>query len=159
MRGIVIDPRGRIRRSRFLWDLIMPNIGALIAIGFLRSTEAPIADAAIGGILVLLLWAGNFAAPIARLHDLGVPAAVHFAALVAIFLFGTIGPVGSFEELSMRVTDWLAVLTGEDSQVPAVGGDSQRIAGIIALVQVLVLSLVPGKSGPNRFGPDPKDKT
>lgn len=159
MRGLVIDPRGRIRRSRFLWDLIMPNIGAAIAIGVLQVTQAPLADAAIGGILALLLWAGNFAAPIARLHDLGVSAAFHFAALIAVFIFGTIGPVGSLEELMMRITDWFAVLTGRESQVPDVGGDSQRIAGIIALVQVLVLSLVPGKSGPNRFGPDPKDKT
>ena len=159
MRLMVIDPRGRLRRSRFLWVLILPNIGAGLAIIALRIMDTPAADIGIGAILVLLLWSANFAAPIARLHDLGLPALVHFIVLAAGFLLGTVGPVGSFDELTMRLKDWMNVVRGGDSAVPPITGESARVAALIALVQVFVLSFVPGKRGPNRFGPDPKDRS
>lgn len=158
MRFMVIDPRGRLRRSRFLWELIMPNIGAGIAIFMLGQFSSPVASAGIGAILILLLWSANFAAPIARLHDLGLPAALHLGVVTVIFLLGTIGPVGSFDELSLRVTDWVNVLQGGQSSAPPINGESARVAGLVALVQVFVLSFVKGNKGPNRFGPDPKER-
>ncbi len=159
MRFMVIDPRGRLRRSRFLWDLILPNIGAGLAIVALRLVDTPATDIGIGAILALLLWSANFAAPVARLHDLGLSALVHVIVLGVVFLFGTIGPVGSVDELAMRLEDWFNVVRGGESSVPPISGESARVAALIALVQVFVLSFVPGKRGPNRFGPDPKDRS
>jgi uncharacterized membrane protein YhaH (DUF805 family) len=155
MRGIVIDPRGRLRRSRFLWDLVMPNILAGIAIIVLRIIDGQAAELAIGAILILLLWSANFAAPIARLHDLGVSGWAHLVAVLGVFLFGTIGPVSGVAEAGERLIAWLDVVRGT-GELPPVEGESARIAGLIALVQVLVLALVPGNPKPNRFGADPK---
>lgn len=159
MKGMVIDPRGRLQRRWFLYDLILPNIAAIILIVILRVIDLPLTDVAIGGIAIVLLWSANVAAPISRLHDLGVPAIVHFIVVGVVFLLGTVGPIGSFDELSLRVADWTNVLQGGDSQVPEVGGNSGRIAGLIAFVQILVLALAPGQKGDNRFGPDPRNKS
>ncbi|MCQ8184414.1 DUF805 domain-containing protein [Parvularcula maris] len=155
MRGIVIDPRGRLRRSRFLWDLIMPNILAGVAVVALRMVDGPVAELGIGAIALLLLWSANFAAPITRLHDLGVSGWVHAVAVLAIFLFGTIGPVAGPGEAVDRLAAWVDVLRSGDD-LPTVEGDSARIAGLIALIQIAVLAFVPGQSNANRFGPNPK---
>jgi len=158
MRGMVIDPRGRIQRRWFIYDLILPNIAAAILIVILRIIDTPLTDVALGAITILLIWSANFAAPIARLHDLGLPSSVHFLVVVVVFGLTTIGPVGSPGELIMRVGDWINVLQGQASTLPEVDGASARVGGIIALAQIAVLSLVKGKSGPNRFGPDPREK-
>jgi uncharacterized membrane protein YhaH (DUF805 family) len=157
MKGMVIDPRQRLQRRWFLYDIILPNIGALIAIITLRVLDlGPVSDLAIGAILALLVWSGNFAAPMARLHDLGVPGWWHLVVVAVVFLFATIGPVSSLDELSMRVGDWIAVLRGGESAAPPVQDGSARIGAIIGLVQFLVLAVAKGQKGPNRFGPDPR---
>jgi uncharacterized membrane protein YhaH (DUF805 family) len=133
----------------------MPNILAGAAIVVLRMIDGQVAELAIGAIVLLLLWSANFAAAVARLHDLGVSGWVHVVAVLGIFLFGTIGPVGSMGEALTRIEGWIQVLGG-NGDLPPVEGESARIAGLIALIQVLVLALLPGQAKPNRFGGDPK---
>jgi uncharacterized membrane protein YhaH (DUF805 family) len=153
---MVIDPRGRIRRSRFLYDLIMPNILAAIAIGILAGIEGPLSTAGVGALSLLLLWSANFAAPIARLHDLGVSGWVHPAILAVVFLTTIIGPVGGFGEVVLRVADWAEVLRGNGSQLPPIEGEAARIGGLVALAEIGILAFMKGQPGANRFGPDPK---
>jgi hypothetical protein len=80
---------------------------------------------------------------------------VHAVAVLAIFLFGTIGPVAGPGEAMDRLAAWVEVLRSGD-ELPPVEGESARIAGLVALIQVAVLALVPGQAKTNRFGPDPK---
>ena len=50
------------------------------------------------------------------------------------------------------------VVRGGESALPAVSGEGARIAGLVALVQIVVLAFVEGNKGPNKYGPDPKER-
>ncbi|GGY41820.1 DUF805 domain-containing protein [Parvularcula lutaonensis] len=157
MKGMVIDPRGRLKRRWFIYDLILPNIGAVIAILAIRILDlGMVGDLAIGGIAALLLWSANFAAPMSRLHDLGAPGWIHLVVVVVVFLLSTIGPVSGPGEAVIRAGDWLSVVRGNDSQVPPVSAEFAQIGATIGAIQFLVLAFWPGQEGANRFGPDPR---
>lgn len=157
MKGMVIDPRGRLKRRWFIYDLILPNIGAFIAILVIRSLDlGVVSDVGVGAIAAVLIWSANFAAPMARLHDLGAPGWVHLIVVAIVFLLSTIGPVSGPGEAVVRAGDWISVLRGHDSQVPPVNAQSAQIGAAIGAVQFLILAFWPGQKGANRFGPDPR---
>lgn len=158
MTGMVIDPRGRLQRRWFLYDLILPNIAAAIAIITLRIIDMPFTDIAIGAIAVILVWSANVAAPIARMHDIGAPAWLHLAVLAVVLLLGTFGSVRSLGEIGTRVGEILAAIRSGEDDLPGVSEGGAGLAGLIAFIEVVALAFWPGQRGTNRFGDDPRGK-
>lgn len=159
MKGIVIDPRGRVSRSWFLWDLILPNILAGIAIVVIASMNfGTVGDLAVGAIAALLIWSANFAAPMGRLHDIGLPGWIHLIVVSVVFALTTIGPARGVDEVAMRLGDWWGVLMGSSSAVPPVAESSRKLGALIGLGELGLLVFAAGQKGDNRFGPNPKTK-
>lgn len=158
MKHIVIDPRRRVRRAFFLYDLILPNVGALVLILVIRILDLGlIGDVAIGAIAALLLWSGNIAAPMARMHDLGVSGLWHLAVVVAVFYLSTVGLDAGPGEAVQRLASWTSVRLNGGETLEA-SGSSRFLGGVIALAEVGILCFVPGQRGTNRYGPDPREK-
>ncbi|MEO1040762.1 MAG: DUF805 domain-containing protein [Pseudomonadota bacterium] len=157
--GMVFDPRGRITRRLFVWDLIIPNVVAVIAIVLLRVMAGPIAPYGIAAVSLLLLWAAYIAAPIARFHDVGLSGKVHLVILVVIILFTVVGPLAPPGEMISRVGSFVSAIDFQGGgDLPQVDGRSASIGALIAFLEVLFLALWKGNKGENRYGPDPRAK-
>lgn len=159
MKHIVIDPRGRrVGRGFFIRELIVPNIGAFILILIIKILDLGMAgDLIIGALAAVLLWSGNIAAPMARLHDLGLNGVWHLGLVAIVFYLTTIGWNSGPGEAAMRFADWSGGLI-EGEEGPTAAGRGARLGGLFALAEIVALAVLPGQKGPNRFGPDPRAK-
>ncbi|MEM9838159.1 MAG: DUF805 domain-containing protein [Pseudomonadota bacterium] len=159
MKHIVIDPRDRrVGRGFFIRELIVPNIGAFVLILIIRILEVGTAgDLIIYSLAAVLLWSGNIAAPMARLHDLGINGLWHIGVVGVVFYLTTIGLNSGPGEAAMRFADWsVGVLDGDDG--PEASGRAAQLGGLFALCELVALALLPGQKGANSFGPDPREK-
>ena len=157
--GVVFDPRGRITRRLFVWDLILPNIAAIIAIILLRVLAGDMAPVAIAGVSLLLLWSAYIAAPIARFHDVGISGKVHLAIIAVVVMFTVIGPLAPPGEMVGRVASFVSAIDFQNGgDLPSVDGRSAGIGATIAIIEVLFLAFWKGNKGDNRYGADPRAK-
>ncbi|MEO1658520.1 MAG: DUF805 domain-containing protein [Pseudomonadota bacterium] len=157
--GMVFDPRGRITRRLFVWDLIIPNVAAIIAIIVIRVVTGEFAPVAVAIVSVFLLWSAYIAAPIARFHDIGISGRVHLVILAVAALFTVVGPIAPPGEMIGRVGSFFAGIDFQNGgDLPQVDGRSAGIGAGIALVEVLFLALWKGNKGANKYGPDPRAK-
>ncbi|MEM7741794.1 MAG: DUF805 domain-containing protein [Pseudomonadota bacterium] len=157
--GMVFDPRGRITRRLFLWDLIIPNVAAVIAIILLRVIAGPIAPVGIAGVSLLLLWAAYIAAPIARFHDIGLSGKVHLVIFAVVVLLTVVGPLAPPGEMIDRVGSFVAAIDFQNGgDLPQVDGRSASLGALVAVLEVLFLAMWKGNKGENRYGADPRAK-
>ncbi|MEM1379312.1 MAG: DUF805 domain-containing protein [Pseudomonadota bacterium] len=158
MKHIVIDPRQRrVGRGFFLRELIIPNIGAFILIIIIRILDLGLAgDVVIGGLAALLLWSGNFAAPMARMHDVGVNGLWHLPLVLVVFYLTTIGIDTGPHEAAVKLADWSGGIFNDDGVGPSASGRGAQLGGVLALAEVAALCFLPGEKGPNAYGPDPR---
>ena len=159
MGPMVLNPfNRRVGRGFFLRELIIPNIGAIILIIILRILDlGVVGELAIGGLAAVLLWSGNFAAPIARLHDIGINGLWHFPVAALVFYLTTIGWQYGPMEAASRFADWSAVLLNDAGASPEASGRSAQLGGLLALAELGFLCLMRGQKGPNAWGPDPRE--
>lgn len=160
MGPMVLNPfNRRVGRGFFLRELIIPNIGAIILIIVVRILDVGVAGELImGGLAALLLWSGNFAAPIARLNDIGINGLWHFGLVAIVFYLTTIGWQSGPAEAAGRFADWSAVLFNNDGRAPEATGRSAQLGGLLAIVEVGFLCLMRGQKGSNAWGSDPREK-
>ncbi|MEM0930785.1 MAG: DUF805 domain-containing protein [Pseudomonadota bacterium] len=157
--GMVFDPRGRITRRLFVWDLIIPNVAAIVAIILLRVMTGEFAPIGIVVVSVLLLWSAYIAAPIARFHDIGISGRVHLVILAVVALFTIVGPLAPPGEMISRVGSFFAAIDFQNGgDLPEVDGRSASIGATIAVIEILFLAFWKGNKGSNRYGPDPRAK-
>ncbi|MEM9809844.1 MAG: DUF805 domain-containing protein [Pseudomonadota bacterium] len=152
--GMIINPRARTTRRFFLWDLMFPNIAAIIAVLCLRMIEGPIASVAVGAIVVVLLWSANVAAPMARLRDIGLPGALHLFVLGAAVTLAVIRAPQDVVDALEGLFDGLSLADLGD--LPGLNPTSGSLAGLIVLVEVVALLILPGRKRGNRFGTNPR---
>ena len=164
------DFRGRATRSEY-WLFVL--LQAMLLTGCVVMAFASLGADSLGDIiggfigwlalagLVMLIFAVPYLAVLARrLHDAG-QSALWMLLLTPIHL----SPYLSMFAASGAVRDLMN--SGPASQEPAVvlGGLVQAMSGtmLISLIAtvcsliLLVLTLLPGSRGPNRFGPDPRN--
>lgn len=157
--GVVYDPRIRITRRLFLWDLIIPNIAAVIAIVFLRMMAGDAAPLGIAAVSLLLLWSAYIAAPMARFHDVGISGKVHLAIIAVVLMFTVIGPLAPPGEMVGRVASFVSAIDFQNGgDLPEVDGRSAGIGATIAIIELLFLAFWKGNKGDNRYGADPRAK-
>lgn len=159
MGDIILDPRRRrIGRGFFIRDLILPNIGAFVLVLVIRNLElGTLGDLAMGLVAAVLFWSANVGAPMARLHDLGLPGSLHILIVVAAFYLTTIGLGANTIDAFKRLGQWLAALINDNALGPApLADEGARLGGLVALAELLVLCLLPGQRRSNRFGPHPR---
>lgn len=109
-------------------------------------------------VMIALMLAGglsiaSFVTPEAAQMSLG-PMVFLGAGLLGLFWLGTIIPsiavvVRRLHDRDMSGWWYLGIVVA--SMIPLIG--------VIASIAFIVLMLLPGTPGPNRFGPDPKDPT
>jgi len=156
---IILNPiNRRVGRPFFFRELIIPNIGAFILILIIRILDlGTVGDWAIGGVAAILIWSGNFAAPMARLQDIGIHWAWHFAVVAIVFYLTTIGWQSGPAEAVSRFADWGSVLISDSGTEPEATGRSRELGGLVALAELGFLCFMRGQRGANGFGPDPRE--
>jgi len=122
--------RGRASRSEFWWfGLFSALVNA--AVGILAAL-APSVGSIVSAVLGLWLLLPSLAVTIRRLHDRDVSG--WWQALPAVFMLAGLGAAVAGAPQALT---WTAAGAG------------------LASLALLVLCILKGKSGPNRFGPDP----
>jgi uncharacterized membrane protein YhaH (DUF805 family) len=134
---------GRTRRSHF-W------IGWLICLGVgVVAGWIPI----LGGLISLALIWPNLAIAVKRLHDMG-----QSGWLVAIpWVVSVVGTIAAFSMIGS--TAFPALDEGDPLAIMALLGPALGLFGLLMLVNLgflLWIGLSDGRSGDNRFGPNPK---
>ncbi len=160
------DFRGRARRAEYWLFVLVQGVvmGLFLAMAF-GSLGADTAQGALGGFM---LWMGlmgiaglaffipNLAVLVRRLHDTGrsgwwmmLQAPGWFAPMMmGGALVGAGAQVGTATDPQAATAAVLGALAG--------GSLIMMVASLCSLI-LFVFTLLPGTSGPNRFGPDPKD--
>ncbi|MGA0546886.1 DUF805 domain-containing protein [Brevundimonas sp. VNH65] len=163
------DFSGRARRAEY-WGFMLFQFGLyLLCLIMLAASLGSARENPSGAFLGMLFWFGviglmmlgfalpNYAVLARRLHDIGKS-----ALWMALILPGVVAQFVTISS-AMRMARTLAEggLAGGDvngAALAAAGGST--LISLIALLCNLVLfvmTLLPGQTGPNRFGPDPKD--
>jgi len=170
MLGFLFSPFGRVSRLemwvKFFLPLLVLNMIASILDTALAAGGLPLAP--FGSLLSLFYFWPGFAVPIKRFHDRGMTGwwVVIFLvlSLVTVFLiiFGAMSAVGAerlMELMAAAETDPTATTELGNavlsSMIAKVG-----LAGVvtIGIVQFVILFVLAGERGDNRFGPDPRDR-
>jgi uncharacterized membrane protein YhaH (DUF805 family) len=137
---------GRTRRSHF-W------IGWLICLGVgVVAGWIPV----LGGLISLALIWPNLAIAVKRLHDMG-----QSGWLVAIpWVVSVVGTIAAFSMIGITAfTNAAALDEGDPLAIMALLGPALGLFGLLMLVNLgflLWIGLSDGRSGDNRFGPNPK---
>lgn len=141
--------KGRVSRKQFWLKFFLPYLAVSLAAGVVKGlldAIEPIAGVAWNGAITFVGTYASVCVYAKRFHDrnmsgwwalwfmllIGVPAATGF---ISYFVPGTFGP----NALGMTA---MAAFT---------------FAGLAALVQLVIVGLLPGTKGPNKYGADPLD--
>lgn len=173
------DFSGRARRAEY-WGFMLFQFGLyLLCLIMLAASLGSAQDDPTGAFLGMLFWFGaigllmmgfalpNYAVLARRLHDIGKSAL--WMALILPGVVAQFVTISSAMRMARSLTDGSLAggslagggLAGGDvtgAALAAAGGST--LVSLIALLCNLVLfvmTLLPGQTGPNRFGPDPKN--
>lgn len=148
--NFLFNPQGRISRSQFWLQYFLPYLGISVVAGFADAIITPELAARGGGILgtivgLFYLWP-SIAVPVKRFHDRDMTGWWVLIFAVIIIVGVIIAAVGGL------------ALDGEGLGLAllVVGG---LIAAVAAIVQLVILGILPGQKGPNQYGADPLDPT
>lgn len=168
------DFSGRARRAEY-WGFMLFQFGLyLLCLIMLAASLGSAQENPTGAFLGMLFWFGaigllmmgfalpNYAVLARRLHDIGKSAL--WMALILPGVVAQFVTISSAMRMARSLTDGSLAsggLAGGDvtgAALAAAGGST--LVSLIALLCNLVLfvmTLLPGQTGPNRFGPDPKN--
>lgn len=151
------DFSGRARRSEYwlfqLFQVIVYALAIMLAISgavgahdISGAVTGSLLSMAVIGLFALACFLPNLAVTVRRLHDSGKP-----AWFLALYAPGIINAM-----LGMQTTS--AIMSGRYEAASAAMQQSTILSmiGILGQLAMLVLMVLPGTRGPNRFGPDPK---
>jgi uncharacterized membrane protein YhaH (DUF805 family) len=146
MFGFLFNPNGRVSRAQMWLPYIVPQL-----VLWLAATATDTLLAAGGGgspfgvstIVSLFYFWPNIAIPVKRFHDRGMSGWW----VLWFILFGAGG--GVLMGLGMPA----ALEHGEPTPMAIVGG---LVVAAVVLVEFVILYLLPGAPGDNRYGPDPR---
>ncbi|MEM9739516.1 MAG: DUF805 domain-containing protein [Pseudomonadota bacterium] len=145
----LFNPNGRISRSSYWLQFILPYIGISVAASVIDMIITPDLAAAGGGIVgtivALFYFWPSIAIPVKRFHDRGMTGwwVLFFALmLIAAIAVAAIG---------------FAALGGLDENPAgiAVGAVGIIAALVVGIWQLVILGFLPGQKMPNQYGPDP----
>lgn len=135
------DFSGRSRRTEVLYYWIACALISVV-FNFIVETFAPFRAALLFRYaLGFVLWTPQFALFARRLHDQGRSG-----------WFGVLQPVF----LMLSIPTWISELPGKNAEIVGQQLTPTEIAGSICMLAVLILYLLPGTEGSNRYGPDPR---
>lgn len=176
MIDFLFNPNGRASRGQIWIRLVLPQLAASILAAVFDSlilTSIALADsptiAPVFGLstaVTLFFFWPNIAVPIKRFHDRGMSGwwVLWFALIV---LGGLVVALASMFSASDFQTAFEAAQKGVEATPQLASGDMAGAASFAALAllvavaggltQFVILYLLPGEDGANRFGPDPRD--
>lgn len=149
----LLDFRGRTRRAEF-WPYLLLLAGIYL-LGFVFLFMGGMRGGLLGGVMVLFLLVGllallAFAATVRRVHDVGWSGWWVGAYVLLTLLF-----------IANALYSRARVLAGDQGMMmdyfPLIAGLALFQNGLGLLL--LVLCVLDGTPGPNRFGPDPKGRS
>ena len=134
---------GRSRRSEFWWFAILSGILGLLldSVDMAMGSEIGL----VGGIYNLALVIPSLSVTVRRLHDIDRSGWWLMIFVIPMVAFFAVGGLSFTEETQIEE------MTGE-----LIAATSAMLLSCIVL---LVFSLLPGTTGPNRYGPDPHDES
>lgn len=147
--NFLFNPNGRISRSAYWLQYVLPYIGVSIVAAVIDMVVTPDLAAAgsgiVGTIVALFYFWPSIAVPVKRFHDRGMTGwwVLFFALmLIAAIVVAVVGfiPLGGAEENPVGI---------------AIGAVGILATLGIFIWQLVILGFLPGQKMPNKYGPDP----
>jgi uncharacterized membrane protein YhaH (DUF805 family) len=164
MFGFLFSPNGRVSRKGIWLGFFLPYMGValvaslvdgVMAVSAVQSGAAPPPVGLFSMLASLFYFWPSIAVPVKRFHDRGMSGwwvlwfGLMVAGCVVVALTSMLGALGAGMSSSAA-----AEAVAQGGMFPLLA----LFAGMgVCLAQFVILYLLPGQDGPNRFGPDPHD--
>jgi uncharacterized membrane protein YhaH (DUF805 family) len=168
MFGFLFNPNGRVTLKGIWLGFLLPLVAIFAALHYSREFIGPAAGIGILVMLLFYLWP-SIAVPAKRLHDIGLTGWILGGFVLAYFIFFCLFIFAIIGEMDME-----AVMAAQESGEPYEPTEEESIAMVegalkssvtkiaqygsiaTAAISFILLYLVPGKKGDNKYGPDPR---